>query len=42
MKGAWERGEMYTVALAGKTKKRQLKVIHVDGNIILKWIIKSI
>jgi hypothetical protein len=39
MKGAYERREMYTVALPGKTKDRQLEVIHLDVNIILKWII---
>jgi hypothetical protein len=42
MKGARKSGEMNTVALAGKPKNRQLEVIHLEGNIILKWIIKSI
>jgi hypothetical protein len=35
-------GRNYSVALAGKMKDRLLKVIHLDENIILKWIINSI
>jgi hypothetical protein len=42
MKGAWKREEMNSVVLAGKTKNKQLEVIHLDWNTILKWIIKSI
>ena len=33
---------MYTVALAGKTKERQMEVIHLYRNIILKWSINGI
>jgi hypothetical protein len=42
IKGALRRGEMYAVALVGKVKERQMKVIDVDGKIRLKWIINSI